>query len=518
MQSEANDDGSGRLFAGKYRLIEPLAKGGMGVVYVASQEPLGRRVAVKILRDPDRDSRFRDRFFSEASICAGLSHPNIVTVHDYGEAEDGALFMVMEYVHGETLDRLLGGRGRLDVDVAISLVDQVASALEHAHQVGIVHRDLKPSNIVVQRDKDRDVVKVLDFGIAKSFRTSQRLDASDLTDAGKLVGTPRYMAPEQIRRQELGPRTDLYALGVLGYVMMSGRAPFDGDSDVALMNHHLYTTPPPVALPPGHREPELDWLFSELMAKAPEARPEDATVLRAQLDAIRRLRAFDGATRHDLSSSAPTRAEDLDAWVESRAAVHERRLRRRWVRAAAVGVPLVLVGSWWWARQPSASSAESPAAPGLRADPPRGDPPSRSGPGQAAGRGSPEPEDESAADDSPAAAASPSAAGAARGGPEGSRAAAPRPGGARAPSASSAEPTDGAGRPANQGSGVSAGPVETASTKASPVRAPDPARPPAADRTNGPQRAQPKDQPPSERRPGLLVPDEVERRRVPVVD
>lgn len=363
MHPESNDDASGRrLFAGKYRLIEPLAKGGMGVVYLASQEPLARRVAVKILRDPDQDPKFRERFFSEASICSRLSHPNIVTVHDYGEAANGAVFMVMEYVHGETLDRILNRRGPIPPDEAINLVDQIASALAHAHQAGIIHRDLKPSNVVVQTDAHGDVVKVLDFGIAKSFKTSRRVDGSDLTEAGKLVGTPRYMAPEQIRRRELGPRTDLYALGVLSHVMLSGRAPFEGDSDVALMNHHLYSPPPAIPLARDQGGAELDWLVRSLMAKAPEDRPESATILRFQLDAVRRLRAAGTDLLLATPSSTASRADDLEGWVEARSRLHERRTRRRWMRLAVVVGASLVVGGFWAARWTAGSDAPSPAS------------------------------------------------------------------------------------------------------------------------------------------------------------
>ncbi len=356
------------LFAGKYRLEKPLAKGGMGIVYLASQEPLGRRVAIKILREATTDSRFRDRFLAEAQICSQFAHPNIVTVHDYGEAE-GALFMVMEYVSGETLDRILGRHVRLDPGRSLPLLSQIASALAHAHSAGVVHRDLKPSNIVLQSVDGTEHVKVLDFGIAKAFRpqTDDAMPGHDLTEAGKLIGTPRFMAPEQIRRQELGPQTDLYALGVLGYMVLAGRAPFDGDTDVALMNHHLYTPPPPLEVHGDVVEPELDWMLRQLLAKSPNERPPDAPTVLHQLEALGRIREL---AREDLAST--TRPKDFRAWVAGHSETHLRRQRSTMLRwAALVVVAIVTSGAlllWPSAKvdraaSPAPTGATEPAVP-----------------------------------------------------------------------------------------------------------------------------------------------------------
>ncbi|MGF1510220.1 MAG: protein kinase [Myxococcota bacterium] len=358
----------GSLFANKYRLQRPLARGGMGLVYLAVQEPLGRSVAVKVLQEPSGDNTFRERFIAEASICARLSHPNIVTVHDYGEAENGALFMVMEYVEGETLDRVLGREVRLPATRVIPFIRQVASALSHAHRAGIVHRDLKPSNIVVTKGPDGERVKVLDFGIAKAFgRHGVHELHHDLTEAGKLIGTPRFMAPEQIRKRAVDQRTDLYALGVLSYLVASGRPPFDGDSDISLMNAHLERPAPHLKTGDRVQELELDFVIRWMLAKEPSDRPQDAGELLGQLEAAERVRTL---TREVVSASRGRVAHSSGA-LEKLMDEHAGRrsfagpLARRWaVVGAILAIPiLVLAVLWLRGGNPRPTDAPETAGP-----------------------------------------------------------------------------------------------------------------------------------------------------------
>jgi len=198
--------------AGKYRLEKSLARGGMGWVFLATQLPLGRQVAVKVLTPGQHDAQFRQRFLLEASTCAKLQHPNIVTIHDYGESERGDLFMAMEYLNGSSLSYLLARTGSLPVDRVLRIALQVTRALRVAHKAGVVHRDLKPANIMLLNHDDdtRDFVKVVDFGLAKLFQDKSD-GGIDLTKAGTMLGSPRYMAPEQIRNDEVDPRTDILA-------------------------------------------------------------------------------------------------------------------------------------------------------------------------------------------------------------------------------------------------------------------------------------------------------------------
>ena len=244
----------GSLLAGRYRIERPIAKGGMGRVYLATQLPLERLVAVKVLNPEFQktDPRFVRRFCLEAAVSAKLSHPNVVIVHDYGEAPDGDLFMAMEYLDGLPLSRVISRDGPMPPDRLLHIAVQICRALREAHRHGVIHRDLKPGNIMLTESADDpDVVKVLDFGLVKLFEqegdaarhaqlvTSPDGAQGDLTRAGTLLGSPRYMSPEQIRGRKLDPRTDIYSLGVILFQMATGRPPFSGSTSVEVIYKHL---------------------------------------------------------------------------------------------------------------------------------------------------------------------------------------------------------------------------------------------------------------------------------------
>ena len=288
----------GEVLAGKYRLEQMFAKGGMGKVFIATQLPLGREVALKILVPQSFDDEFRRRFFLEASTCARLSHPHIVTVHDYGESEAGDLFMAMELVDGEPLSRVISREVRIAPERACRIAIQTARALRAAHNAGVVHRDLKPSNIMVTRSDDEamgmDFVKVLDFGLVKVFETPEtaiETDDGELTRAGTMLGSPRYMAPEQIRCQPVDPRSDIYSLGVILFHMVAGRPPFVGDGTVEVLNQHLRARPPAVAdvAPEARCPPELEVIIQRCLAKRPTDRHGSMEELLGELKAAGRL-------------------------------------------------------------------------------------------------------------------------------------------------------------------------------------------------------------------------------------
>lgn len=231
-----------RVLGGRYELAERIATGGMGEVWRARDTTLGRWVAVKTLRpeyvdEPDFLARFR----AEARHSAGLDHPGIARVYDYGEAPDptgGVLpFLVMELVVGEPLSEVLARRGRLDVLTVLGVVGQVALALQAAHDAGVVHRDVKPGNLLLRTD---GVVKVTDFGIARM------VGAAPLTRAGSVLGTAYYLSPEQTRAEPATPASDLYSLGVVAYEALAGRRPFPGDDPAAVALAHRDTPPPPL--------------------------------------------------------------------------------------------------------------------------------------------------------------------------------------------------------------------------------------------------------------------------------
>ena len=240
----------GRIINRKYKILDQVGQGGMGKVYKAEQLPLGRIVAIKTVRavterddEATRLGAFEKRFFLEASTLARLQHPNLVSVFDYGEiagSETPTYFMAMEYLSGETLHRRIRRKQRLDASTVLSISQQIAKGLRQAHAQGIVHRDLKPGNVMlVPEDKDHEIAKVLDFGLVKVLASDQE----ELTQAGTLLGSPTYIAPEQVRGLPFDARADLYSLGIVMYEMLAGIPPFKG-SAVELFLAHVNQTPP----------------------------------------------------------------------------------------------------------------------------------------------------------------------------------------------------------------------------------------------------------------------------------
>jgi serine/threonine protein kinase len=276
----------GRLVAERYRVVRRLGAGGMGTVYVALQEPLGREVALKVVRrDLAGDERTLERFRREARSLSQAHHPHIVTLYDFGELSSGALWFAMELVRGENLRQRLVRAGPMPVRKTLTLIRDAASALAAAHALGIVHRDLKPENILLMEAAgEPDFVKIVDFGVAKLTGVEDAAEEQQLTQRGSVVGTPGYIAPEvSLRGVTTDPRSDLYALGVVWFECLTGRAPFRARTATALLMAH--------ALDPVPSMPELvplpvAGLVQRLLAKAPEDRPESAEELVALLDAL----------------------------------------------------------------------------------------------------------------------------------------------------------------------------------------------------------------------------------------
>ncbi|MFI7454656.1 serine/threonine-protein kinase [Nonomuraea sp. NPDC049714] len=251
----------------RYQLLSPIATGGMGEVWRARDELLGREVAVKVLRSHIyADPGFRERFRNEARITAGLADPGIAQIFDYGEHSDLA-YLVMELVHGEPLSAILTRNGSLGPEVALDVLHQTAKALHVAHSSGIIHRDIKPGNLLVTPE---GAIKVTDFGIARA------MEAAPVTQTGTVLGTAQYVSPEQAQGLPLTPATDLYSLGVVAYECLSGRTPFRADSAVAIALQHLNEEPPPlgVDVPAPVRQ-----LVLALLAKDPAQRPGSALEL-----------------------------------------------------------------------------------------------------------------------------------------------------------------------------------------------------------------------------------------------
>lgn len=261
---------SGQMLDGRYRVERPIARGGVGIVYAATQEPLGRRVALKVLKPLfASDPSLLERLRREAEAAAALGHPNIVQVTDFVEPGDGPPFLVMEFLEGWSLASELDARPRMEPDRLVRITSQVLSALDAAHRAGIVHRDLKPANIFLQPlSGGIELAKLLDFGVAKlkSSREYQRL-----TVTGAIVGTPKYMSPEQIRGDAVDARTDIYSLGVMMYRALAGEAPFDASSFGRLARAINFDVPVPL----GDRVPGLPSDLLRTVDRAMQRRPVD---------------------------------------------------------------------------------------------------------------------------------------------------------------------------------------------------------------------------------------------------
>ncbi|MCE9672996.1 protein kinase [Myxococcus stipitatus] len=371
------------LKLGEYELRSRVGVGGMGLVYEGIQPLIGKRVAVKVLRpELAHSSEQVERLLAEARAVNAIRHRGIIDIFGFGQVPDGRQYIVMEFLEGQALDAMLAEKVRLPVAEALSILDEVLAALGAAHGAGVVHRDLKPSNIFMVRQPDGTrYVKVLDFGLAKRGQGPTGRTAQTRTDM--VVGTPEYMAPEQARGQEVGAMTDLYALGVVTFEMVTGRLPFVGSSPVDLLMKHVEARPPRPSEFVPDLPPALDAFVLQMLTKDPEARPNSADALRQQLTKLRRsLRATrsnpsalapsheppalrdDADSRRPTTPVAPIELSAAQAAAVSRASDEAPR-RKRPIVAATVGAAAVLlaVGAAVVLREPAQAVSLTPSRP-----------------------------------------------------------------------------------------------------------------------------------------------------------
>jgi CheY-like chemotaxis protein len=273
------DDGAlipGELFANRYQIVRVVGRGGMGMVYKARDRELAEDIAIKMLRGDamNHDPTVVERFKTEIRLARRISHRNVVRTHDLGE-RDGAYYVTMEYVEGITVRELIDMRGHLSVPSTLGIAQQLAASLEVAHEQGVIHRDIKPQNMLLDPD---GVLKVMDFGIARLAQHT-----STLTQAGMVIGTPAYMAPEQLLAEDVDARSDLYAVGVVLYECLTGVLPFEGASPIALIAKVLHTVPAAPAERDASVPRALSELVMRLLDKEPAGRPGSARELRGLL-------------------------------------------------------------------------------------------------------------------------------------------------------------------------------------------------------------------------------------------
>ena len=327
----------GKVIKGRYNVLRKIGEGGMGTVYLAEQVSIGRKIALKVLRGQyARDEEFVRRFRSEARLAASLNHRSVITIYDFDQADDGSLFIVMEHVEGRNLKEIIQG-GPLDVGMAVRLGMQIAEGLGAAHRAGVIHRDIKPENIMVAADGDQ--AKLMDFGIARLRDTGD----TRLTRADAIMGTPAYMAPEQIEGREVSERTDIYAFGIVLYEMLTGEVPFKGSTPSAVILKHLQEMPVPLRTQRQEIPPAIERVVTQALEKQSQKRQQNMEEVVQGLKKSEETLPEAETSKHAVEpeSLATTKSKKLDALEGSRRSWP--RLNRRVSLAITVALTALVV-------------------------------------------------------------------------------------------------------------------------------------------------------------------------------
>ena len=401
---------------GPYLIVRQLGAGGMGTVYEAVHPVIERRVALKVLHPQlARDPGVMQRFANEARAVNLINHPGLVQISDFGQLPDGTAYIVMELLRGQTLARYVKGQGgKLPLAATLQVGAQVAAALRAAHEKQVIHRDLKPENLMLVRDPRSPLgvrVKILDFGIAKFAEASQRELIQ--TRTGTLLGTPRYMSPEQCRAADkVTDRTDVYALGIMLFELLAGRAPFTGQSAFEVLAKHIYEPAPPLGEVCPGLPPELCQLVAALLAKVPAQRPAMAAV-HPTLDRLARTHAELADLPTQRHCEGGRTARPLPPVSRGPASVSGLGEQVRWVQrrpllACAVGVlgGGAILG---WGTMLHQEQGQLPAACSLAAAQPQRVAPRAAPPARSTGVAAPAPSHDAPAAGAAAAASAPSA-------------------------------------------------------------------------------------------------------------
>ncbi len=336
----------GQVFHDRYQVEECIGLGGMGAVYRATQLSVNRQVALKVLR-PDFAPSLEQvgRFQREARAASVLEHPNTIRVYDFGQSDDGELYLALELLEGEPLSELLRRNGAIAPERVVRIGVQIAKSLSEAHTKGIVHRDLKPENVFLKKiHGEEDFVKVVDFGIAKVAERDGR--TRSLTSTGTVVGTPLYMSPEQARGLEVGPSSDLYSFGAVLFELLTGEPPFDGNSAMEVMLAHVQEAPPTLPMRVRSDYPGLALLVQRLLEKQPDDRPASAAIVRQMLEQVESGGVEDAPWKPPLYEVDPDLLVPSSVTKETLRLIDNTEGRRSLLTWALVLITLVSVVLW----------------------------------------------------------------------------------------------------------------------------------------------------------------------------